>query len=255
MIDAGSQGSRIHVYKFNNCAPSSALEYEVFEQTRPGLSAYAGDATAAAESLDTLMDVAMKTVPESLRKCTPVAVKATAGLRLLGSETSAAILAAVHSRLKSKYPFPISGGQDGVAIMDGKDEGVYAWITVNYLLGAIGANPSSPNSPTYAVLDLGGASTQIVFEPTFKPKKGATKESEGMHDGDHKYELKFGGKKHILYQHSYLGYGLMKARQNVHNLVAFMGSLEVLLVRLALLRRMKRSCIPILASRRTQNVS
>lgn len=222
MIDAGSQGSRIHVYKFNNCAASSALEYEVFEQTRPGLSAYAGDATAAAESLDTLMDVAMKTVPESLRKCTPVAVKATAGLRLLGSETSAAILASVHSRLSSKYPFPISGGKDGVAIMDGKDEGVYAWITVNYLLGTIGSSPSSPNSPSYAVLDLGGASTQIVFEPTFKPSKNA-KESEGMHDGDHKYELKFGGKTHVLYQHSYLGYGLMRARQSVHNLVAFMG--------------------------------
>lgn len=27
MIDAGSTGSRIHIYKFNNCGPSAAYEY------------------------------------------------------------------------------------------------------------------------------------------------------------------------------------------------------------------------------------
>jgi len=68
------------------------------------------------------------------------------------------------------------------------------------------------------VLDLGGASTQIVFEPTFGPNARDT-----FKDGDHKYELTFTGKTHMLYQHSYLGYGLMRARRSVHNLVAFMG--------------------------------
>ncbi len=31
---------------------------------------------------------------------------------------------------------------------------------------------------------------------------------------------------HVLYQHSYLGYGLMRARRHVHQLVDFMSSLR-----------------------------
>ncbi|TFY74501.1 hypothetical protein EWM64_g9511, partial [Hericium alpestre] len=41
MIDAGSTGSRIHIYKFHNCGPSPTYEYEVFRKARPGLSAFA----------------------------------------------------------------------------------------------------------------------------------------------------------------------------------------------------------------------
>src|SRR3954471_17647931 len=83
MIDAGSTGSRIHVYKFNNCGPTPELENEVFHQTEKknggsGLSSYKTDAEGAAMSLDPLMEVAMKSVPDAYKSCTPVAVKATA---------------------------------------------------------------------------------------------------------------------------------------------------------------------------------
>ena len=90
---------------------------------QPGLSKFAGYPDAAARSLDPLLDEALATVPEHLMKCTPVAVKATAGLRLLGPEQSANILAAVRSRLEARYPFPLVK-KDGVVIMDGKDEGM-----------------------------------------------------------------------------------------------------------------------------------
>ena len=217
MIDAGSTGSRIHIYKFNNCGPSAEYEYEVFKMTKPGLSSYKDDPLQAASSLDVLLDEAVAVVPESLRSCTPVAVKATAGLRLLGAQQSDAILEAVRRRLEVNYPFSVvSREKDGVVIMDGKDEGVYAWITANYLLNTIRAD-SPKSSHTYAVLDLGGASTQIVFKPDFS-------DDSLFVDGDHKYELDFGGKKHTLYQHSYLGYGLMRARKSVHRLVEFMAS-------------------------------
>lgn len=215
MLDAGSTGSRIHIYKFHNCHASPTLEYEVFKMTIPGLSSYADDPVAAAKSLDVLMEEAVKVVPKQLQGCTKVAVKATAGLRLLGSDVSESILVAVRSRLKDQYPFPLAG-KDAVVIMDGKDEGVYAWITANYLLGTIGGGVKD-GRPTYAVLDLGGASTQIVFEPTFGSSSAGK-----LEEGDHKYELTFSGKTHKLYQHSYLGYGLMRARRHVNNLVAFM---------------------------------
>ncbi|KAK2853334.1 Guanosine-diphosphatase [Arthroderma sp. PD_2] len=218
MIDAGSTGSRIHVYRFNNCGPTPALENEEFKMTEKkeggsGLSSYREDAEGAAKSLDPLMEVAMKTVPEEYRSCSPVAVKATAGLRMLGKEMSDNILKAVRTRLETVYPFPVvSEAQGGVEIMEGKDEGVYAWITTNYLLGNIG---SPEETPTAAIFDLGGGSTQIVFQPTFK-NKGPDGLLEKMHEGDHKYALKFGGRDFTLYQHSHLGYGLMAARSAIH---------------------------------------
>lgn len=204
IIDAGSTGSRIHVFRFNYCKATAKLEHEVFNQIKPGLSSYANDPKAAARSLDRLLKVALENVPKSLHHCTPIAIKATAGLRLLGEEKSARILKAVNSHVRENYPFNLVD-KSGATIMDGKDEGVYAWITVNYLLKNIGG---MADRPTVAIFDLGGGSTQIVFEPTFEL---TTK----MHEGEHQYDLKFGNQSHTLYQHSYLGYGLMEARRQM----------------------------------------
>lgn len=125
MIDAGSSGSRIHVYRFNYCREEPELEDEVFYPIKPGLSSYENDPDGAARSLDELMKVALDNVPADLHHCTPIMLKATAGLRLLGENKSKAILEAVRARLESQYPFPIAGGDKGVEIMDGKDEGIY----------------------------------------------------------------------------------------------------------------------------------
>ncbi|KAJ2829762.1 Guanosine-diphosphatase [Coemansia furcata] len=214
MIDAGSTGSRIHVYKFNYCKDHAMLEDEIFQQIKPGLSAFDDDATGAAHSLDGLMEAAMKGVPESLRACTPIAVKATAGLRMLGAEKSDRILEAIRTRLATEYPFKFIP-KNAVEIMDGKDEGIYAWITVNYLLGSLG----SPEHKTAATFDLGGGSTQIVFEPKFEARDPA-KAGPQLAPGEHRYEMMYGGQNYTLYQHSYLGFGLNVARKKIKLMIA-----------------------------------
>lgn len=227
MIDAGSTGSRIHVYRFNYCSASPELEDEYFEMLKGGLSNYGTDPAAAADSLRPLLNSALARIPHALRKCTPVAVKATAGLRLLPGKQAEDVIKAVRHMLELEYPFPIADGKNadgskaskGVEIMDGKDEGVFAWITVNYLLNRIGS--SSPDKlETAAVMDLGGGSTQIVFEPSFPSAL------QGMQPGEHVYQLNaFGTKPYTLYQNSYLGYGLMQARMSINSLAAFTYSL------------------------------
>lgn len=80
---------------------------------------------------------------------------------------------------------------------------MFAWITVNFLLGRLGAKPRKTGG-TVAIMDLGGASTQVVFEPntpTQHPK--------------HRAVVNFDSREHVLYQHSYLGYGLMQARKRI----------------------------------------
>ncbi|KAF9576218.1 Guanosine-diphosphatase [Mortierella alpina] len=206
MVDAGSSGSRIHAYKFNYCKATPELEHELFEQIKPGLSSYGPDAEGAAKSLDQLLDIAMRAVPKYLHPSTPIAVKATAGLRLLDGDQSHRIIDAVRLRLTTKYPFPIIK-EEGVAVMDGEDEGVYAWITVNYLLEKIN---SLTKEPTVAILDLGGASTQIAFEP--KVVNG-----HSVAQGKQRVPKSFNGNEYVLFQHSYINYGLNEARKQINN--------------------------------------
>ncbi|KAL7330965.1 Guanosine-diphosphatase [Mucor circinelloides] len=226
MIDAGSSGSRVHVYRFNVCN-DPVLEDEVFHMLEPGLSSFKDDAEGAANSLKPLMEIAVKSVPEEHQKCTPIAVKATAGLRMLGADKSDRILASVRKYLET-YPFPIAG-DNGIEIMEGKDEGVYAWITVNYLLGKL---KKSQRGQSAAVFDLGGASTQIVFEPTFPT-------AESMSEGEHKYELDYQNSTFGLYQHSYLGYGLNEARKRIKSELVNMWKEEA-----ALAGKVYHPCLP-----------
>ncbi|KAJ6453153.1 nucleoside phosphatase family-domain-containing protein [Mycena sanguinolenta] len=221
MLDAGSTGSRIHIYKFNNCARTPSYEWEVFKQTAPGtggLSAFAGRPADAAASLASLLNEAVRVVPTKLRGCTPVALRATAGLRALPGTEASDILKEVRRMMSEEYPFKVVDGEDGVGIMAGAEEGVFAWVTANYLLGAL--SPSEPEAvgehdQTYAVLDLGGGSTQIVFAPALAPADAPP----AMLPGEHRYELEFAGTTRALYQHSYLGWGLMSARARVHRVV------------------------------------
>lgn len=67
VIDAGSTGSRVHVFKFEQSAASLKLISDTFEQLKPGLSSYADDPQKAAESLKPLMDTAVKTVQKELQ--------------------------------------------------------------------------------------------------------------------------------------------------------------------------------------------
>ncbi|EPX74949.1 guanosine-diphosphatase Gda1 [Schizosaccharomyces octosporus yFS286] len=209
MIDAGSTGSRVHVYQFNNCNPTPKLEEEYFLMTEPGLSSFAGDPDGAAASLDPLLDFALKHVPDEYKNCSPISVKATAGLRLTGEHEARAILNTVKAHLIEKYPFPLAG-EDSVSILDGTMEGVYAWVTINYLLGSLNVDSSKS---TVAVMDLGGASTQLVFEPHFYDSQ------QKLSEGDHKYVLEYNNKAYELYQFSHLGYGLKEARKSIHKIV------------------------------------
>ncbi|KAF8215285.1 nucleoside phosphatase family-domain-containing protein [Mycena galopus ATCC 62051] len=234
MLDAGSTGSRIHIYKFNNCGRTPAYEWEVFRQTSTstgGLSKFAGRPAEAADSLRPLLDEAVRVVPKGLVGCTRVAVRATAGLRVLKDEEAEAILGAVRALFVKggEYPFMLQEGEEGVGIMGGAEEGVFAWVTANYLLGALSPSSSSgslasssskeEHDQTYAVLDLGGGSTQIVFAPSLSSLASPAAPAPSMLPGEHRYELDFAGTTRILYQHSYLGWGLMSARKRVHRVV------------------------------------
>ncbi|MEE6504936.1 hypothetical protein FKM82_005383 [Ascaphus truei] len=106
------------------------------------------------------------------------------------------VLDAVRSTLKS-YPFDFRGAR----ILSGQDEGVFGWVTANYLLenfikyGWIG-RWFQPRKGTLGAMDLGGASTQITFE---------TKDS--IQDPQNEVNLRLYGQSYRVYTHSFLCYG------------------------------------------------
>lgn len=93
-------------------------------------------------------------MPSEYSSATKISLRATAGLRMLPGDQADNLLAEV-LKLFAQFPFKFS--DDSVSIMDGADEGAFAWVTVNYLLGNLG----KPEAETVGVIDLGGGSTQV----------------------------------------------------------------------------------------------
>lgn len=223
MFDAGSTGTRIHIYTFVQKSPEilPELEGEIFESVKPGLSAYADQPEKGAESVKRLLDMAIDAVPPHLWKKTPVVLKATAGLRLLSEEKAQALLSEV-KEVFEESPFLVP--EDSVSIMDGSYEGILAWITVNFLTGQL----SGQNQHTVGTLDLGGASTQITFLPRFEE---TLKESPT----DFLTSFEMFNSTYKLYTHSYLGFGLKAAR------LATLGALNT---EVADRQMFRSSCLP-----------
>lgn len=82
VIDAGSTGTRVHSYRFlSQTGGALVLLNDDFHSIKPGLSAYAEDPRAAADSLDRLLAHARDAVPLEMQSETPIELRATAGLR------------------------------------------------------------------------------------------------------------------------------------------------------------------------------
>lgn len=199
MIDAGSTGSRIHTYTFSKDASGKLdVQHEDFHAIKPGLSHYKGDPEAAADSLLPLLQRAKDVVPASMRARTPVVLRATAGLRMTGLEAAKEILSQVRATLRgSGFRFD----EDSWAgILGGNEEGIYSWITVNYLLDRAADN-------TVGTLEMGGGSSQIAYVAREEGVKAGAGNCTPSNE-----EVEYKGRQLKLYTTSHLDFGLQKAR-------------------------------------------
>ena len=69
VFDAGSTGSRVHVVHFEQVKDTLELQNDSLQHLKPGLSSYADDPEAAAQSLQPLLEFAQKIVPKELQVC------------------------------------------------------------------------------------------------------------------------------------------------------------------------------------------
>nr|XP_020744137.1 ectonucleoside triphosphate diphosphohydrolase 2 [Odocoileus virginianus texanus] len=202
VLDAGSSHTSMFIYKWPADKENDTGivgQHSSCDVRGGGISSYADNPSGAGQSLVECLNQALRDVPKERHVGTPLYLGATAGMRLLNltsPEASANVLAAVTQTL-TQYPFDFRGAR----ILSGQDEGVFGWVTTNYLLenfikyGWVG-RWFRPRKGTLGAMDLGGASTQITFE-TASPAE----------DPANEVQLRLYGQRYRVYTHSFLCYG------------------------------------------------
>lgn len=202
VFDVGASKTKMQIYKINvnasNYSPLDVGDIEQlepsFSKVKPGIASLAGNTVAVEEYLMPLLKSAIKTVPEHKHNSTPIFFLATGGMRRLRKDQANAILDKAKKLFTDKNKCPFKFDPKDAKIISGEFEGVYSWITVNFLKGLF---RSGTPHPTYGILDLGGASHANTFEST----------------GNDSVSLTIGDKTNCLFARSYLGYGLDLAYQ------------------------------------------
>ncbi|RMB93564.1 hypothetical protein DUI87_30263 [Hirundo rustica rustica] len=196
VFDAGSTHTSLYIYRWRADKENGTgivSQVEACSVSGPGISSYADNPAGAGASLKPCLDKAMKIVPAEQQRDTPTYLGATAGMRLLREENSSKaeqVLAEV-SKAIGEYPVDFRGAR----ILTGSEEGSFGWITVNYLLETL-----VKDTEVLGALDLGGASTQITFQPGVP-----------VQDRNTSVFFRLYGANYSLYSHSYLCYGQSQA--------------------------------------------
>ncbi|XP_005940017.1 ectonucleoside triphosphate diphosphohydrolase 7 [Haplochromis burtoni] len=189
VVDCGSSGSRIFVYYWppHNGNPHTLLDIRqmrdrsrntVVKKIKPGISTLANTPTQASDYLHPLLSFAAAHVPKNKHKETPLYILCTAGMRLLHERQQADIIEDLVTDVPLEFDFLFS--RSHVEVISGKQEGVYAWIGINFVLGrfdhpdeedaTVEVTTSSQNQQpisrrrTVGIMDMGGASLQIAYE-------------------------------------------------------------------------------------------
>ncbi|KFQ48966.1 Ectonucleoside triphosphate diphosphohydrolase 4, partial [Nestor notabilis] len=152
----------------------------VVMKIKPGISEFASSPEKVSDYISPLLSFAAQHVPRAKHKETPLYILCTAGMRILPESQQKAILEDLLTDIPVHFDFLFSDSH--AEVISGKQEGVYAWIGINFVLGRFEHTddedeaivevhvPGSENQEaifrkrTVGVLDMGGVSTQIAYE-------------------------------------------------------------------------------------------
>ncbi|NXO15302.1 ENTP4 diphosphohydrolase, partial [Oriolus oriolus] len=191
VVDCGSSGSRIFVYCWprHTGNPRELLDIQqmrdsnwnpVVMKMKPGISEFAASPDKVSDYISPLLSFAAEHVPRSKHKETPLYILCTAGMRILPESQQKAILEDLLTDIPVHFDFLFSDSH--AEVISGKQEGVYAWIGINFVLGRFehtddedeamvevqipGSERRDPvfRKRTVGILDMGGVSTQIAYE-------------------------------------------------------------------------------------------
>ncbi|XP_059910836.1 ectonucleoside triphosphate diphosphohydrolase 4 isoform X3 [Gadus macrocephalus] len=144
VVDCGSSGSRVFVYCWprHNGNPHELLDIRqmrdqhrkpVVMKIKPGISELATSPEKSSDYIYPLLSFAAQHIPKNKHQETPLYILCTAGMRLLPESQQEAILEDLRTDIPVVFNFLFSDSH--VEVISGKQEGVYAWIGINFVLG------------------------------------------------------------------------------------------------------------------------
>ncbi|XP_068452421.1 ectonucleoside triphosphate diphosphohydrolase 3 [Clinocottus analis] len=213
VIDSGSSRSNVYLYEWPGEKQNETgvvTERMNCRVVGAGISEMKVDPEkdkASWIAFDNCMENITKAIPVEKHKTTLLFLGATAGMRLLHNQDeqkSDEILGSLREYLEA-LPFNFQNA----SILSGQEEGLYGWVTVNYLMGNfleknlwnVYAHPEGEE--TIGSMDLGGASTQIAFEVQDELR------------GPDYLHVKLYGYDYNVYTHSFLCYGKNEAGKRI----------------------------------------
>lgn len=195
IFDAGSSGTRVYVYEVDKGVATQLSSLKL----KPGLGSLDPYNTQALNQyFKTLLDSTVTYISEDTRATTPIYLYATAGIRMLTEPQQDAILGATLGSLTTQaqilgYPAPLA---ENVRTISGTEEGVFVWLSGNYLSGNLEQGHLSTKN-TLVALEMGGASSEIAY------LSGQAK--------DFTLPVEHGRKNYSVYAYGYDGLGADKA--------------------------------------------
>ena len=201
MVDAGSSGTRAHIYKWEktrgipNVEPVPSKENGfVLKQNIPIAKAHK-NITIISDIFEHIIKFAVERIPSLHIPNTRIFVYATAGVRLLSEADRDFVINQTYEYLATHSPFKLK--RKYVRCITGVEEGIYGWLSVNHLKGTL------KTRKTIGALDMGGASSQIAVQ-----MKKST-------NSKHEHFVNLGFKTIKIFVYSYLGYGANEALKTV----------------------------------------
>ncbi|GIY70187.1 ectonucleoside triphosphate diphosphohydrolase 3 [Caerostris extrusa] len=207
VMDAGSSKTNTIVYKWRSDKHkgTGCVSQEVTCLAEGGIAEM--DPMKLDPVINCAKDVTKHIGPEDRPK-TPLFFAATAGMRLLRLTNEARaeeILKQLNDHLNETQL-----SVRAIEIITGEDEGIYGWITANYLQQTLEIpqkfDPWEPT--TYGALDMGGASMQISY--ALPGEKHGESETKG---------LTLYGQVHNVFSHSNLCFGRDEAERRYRYLL------------------------------------
>ena len=169
IFDGGSTGTRVHVFSWLSGPqagptidglPDVRAEPGGHLKVKPGISSFESNPEEAGASILPLIELAERVVPREEHSRTLVMLRATAGMRLISRRRAQRVYASLYEAVARRGTFTSTRRQH-FGTLSGDDEGVFGWLSANYLLRRSGR---IPQMGAVGALDLGGGSTQITLQ-------------------------------------------------------------------------------------------
>ncbi|KAH3836390.1 ectonucleoside triphosphate diphosphohydrolase 3-like [Dreissena polymorpha] len=196
LLDAGSSSTKVRVYGWHYAPMQMQVPVfvEVYSATiSPGIDALMTVRSGMFDDFVKILEGLKGHIPSDRWSETSIYLMATAGLRLLDEEVTSKIMQTIHKLLGNRELNPFRYQPENAHILSGEEEGLFAWLTVNYLKGYFSADDTF-SQKSFGLIELGGGSAQIAFIP-----------DDPIYAG--KMPANIAGQEYGVYCHSYLSFG------------------------------------------------